>query len=120
MPTPPKTAGTPETEPKLAPDGLPEDKPIAATAPAAEFIRNLISATPKKAEAKPKAEKEEEGEQGKEVGATKPDAKEAKPAPKPKKTVTPPVAQPVIDEEKLGASIGKSIAEHTAKNAEEG
>jgi len=114
MPNPQKTTETPNLDPNAA-AAAPVDKQIPATAPAAEFIRNLISATPKKVEAKAKAEKEEEDEQGEEGGETKPDAKESKPAPKPKKTVAAPVAQPVIDEEKLGASIGKSIAEHTAK-----
>ncbi len=79
--------------------------PIEEASPSAKFIRSVIGEQPKK---KPEASKESlEGDEGKQ-----------KPAPK--KKPAPAAAAPAgIDENKLGAAIGRSIAEHTKADARE-
>ena len=86
------------------------DKPLPQTAPAVQFLKNLISERPKKVEPKPKTEEElevEEAAKAARIAAAK------KKAERKAEAATPPPS--VIDEEKLGASIGRSIAEATAK-----
>jgi len=96
MPTP--TEPNPKTDPAVTDPKA--DKPLPEKSYAAQFLRSVIGAEPK-----PPEPKKTEG------GEPKP-----KPAPK-KKPAAPPPAQ-VIDEEKLGASIGRSIAAHTARTPE--
>lgn len=74
------------------------EKPLENDSPSAKFLRSVIGDEPKKPEPKKKPDPEE-GEEA-----------EKKPAPK-KKPAAPPA--PVIDEQKLGAAIGRSLAEHS-------
>jgi hypothetical protein len=89
----------PTNNPPATP-AVPIDKEIAADTPAAAFIQNIIAAKTSKPE----------------VPSEKPVPEPPKPAGRKPKRATPPPAA-AIDEEKLGESIGKSIAEHTAKIA---
>lgn len=101
MPTP--------SDPKLKTDAAPgtatpPPKPseaIPPSSPAATFFSEVLGIETKPAD-KPK-----------------PDAPEKKPAAKKKVAAPPPPAAAVIDEEKLGQSIARGLAEHTAKTAAE-
>lgn len=104
MPTPPTkppidpAVAAAETEAKKKAG----EKPLGEDSPSAKFLRDIIGGQPKKPEPKKKPETDEG------------DEPEPKPAPK-KKPAAPPA--PVIDENKLGAAIGRSLAEHTKGEA---
>lgn len=79
------------------------DKPIEANSPAADFLNGYLDRHTKK--------KDKEGSEGKPK-----ESEEQKPPVKPKaRTVTPKAAAPVIDEEKLGEAIGRSITQATGE-----
>jgi len=86
------------------------DEPLPENAPAVTFLKNLISERPKKVEPKPKTEEELEAEETAKAARI---AAAKKKAERKVEAASPPPS--VIDEEKLGASIGRSIAEATAK-----
>ena len=95
-----------ETETPVAPVTPEPNKPLAANSAAAQFLSSVLG------DDSPKPKRKREADEG-EVIDKRPPApkKKAAPAPAPR-----PAA--AIDEEKLGESIGRSIAAHTNRVAE--
>lgn len=97
----PATPALPKAPDKPTPE-KPADKIIEAGSPAAEFLRELVEGSPRKPE-KPPEQVKPEGD--------KPPVEKVKKKPAP---VAQPAA-PAIDEEKLGAAVGRAIAANTPK-----
>jgi hypothetical protein len=104
MPTPTSQTTPDQKKPEGAELKPAADKPIQVGSATAKFLKELTGDAPKLA-----------GLAAREEAAAGEEVEKPAPKPAPKKKAAPPATVSAIDEEKLGASIGRSIAEHTAK-----